>query len=299
MSIPPTATAPPIADEPIAPRPNAYDCFGFDLNGYLVIAGALSAAAVAAANAALDALPADLARGEWDGAVQREDIEPGRGIAYQQIYELPGFTEWIDHPAWIHHVRHFIGGHGTFDGHYGDVFIDENFASLRGRHQAIGIHSGGHTACKRTSYRFHAGQFMCMQVNVLVALSDIGPGDGATVVVPASHKANLAHPDYAAVALRDDGNGCESAFASREVHLAAGDALLFSDAILHGSAQRQNPGQRRIAVFRYSPAFCNFRFGYRPSDTLLERLTPAQRRIVKPFEEWPRTPNRQSSPESG
>jgi len=33
-----------------------------------------------------------------------------------------------------------------------------------------------------------------MQVNVLVALSDIGPGDGGTLIIPGSHKSNLPHP---------------------------------------------------------------------------------------------------------
>ena len=34
------------------------------------------------------------------------------------------------------------------------------------------------------------------QVNVLVALSDMGPGAGATMVIPGSHKSNFPPPDY-------------------------------------------------------------------------------------------------------
>ena len=39
--------------------------------------------------------------------------------------------------------------------------------------------------------------------------------------------------------------------AAIEVHLKAGDALHFVDAIMHGLAARINPGQRRMALYRY------------------------------------------------
>jgi hypothetical protein len=39
-----------------------------------------------------------------------------------------------------------------------------------------------------------------------------------------------------------------------ECHLKSGDALMFVDAIMHGSAERVNPDQRRMAVYRYGPS---------------------------------------------
>jgi ectoine hydroxylase-related dioxygenase (phytanoyl-CoA dioxygenase family) len=68
-----------------------------------------------------------------------------------------------------------------------------------------------------------------------------------------------------------------------EIHLKAGDALLFNDALCHGSAQRTNPGQRRMFVLRYVPSLLGHRFGYVPSDELLARLTPERRAIVQPI----------------
>ena len=264
----------------------------FDLNGFLILRGALSTTEVVNCNAEIDAIPADLAAGEWYGHIHCETMEPSRGVALQQIYEAgPAFARFIDHPSWLPLIREFIGGWDTFDAFFGDVFIDENFVSLRGPGQAIGIHSGGHKPTKRTQYRFHNGRFMCMQVNVLVALSDIGPGDGATMIIPASHKANLIQPQFDMMGI-EDGASADGIVGGIEVHLQAGDAILFSDMLCHGSAKRINPGQRRIAVFRYSPAFTNFRFGYRPSQALLGRLNPTARKIVWPFKEWDRTPNR-------
>jgi hypothetical protein len=69
-----------------------------------------------------------------------------------------------------------------------------------------------------------------------------------------------------------------------ECHLRTGDALLFVDAIAHGSARRTNPGQRRIAVYRYGPSWGYFRLPYRPSPELLERLTPRRRGLVQPHQ---------------
>jgi hypothetical protein len=74
--------------------------------------------------------------------------------------------------------------------------------------------------------------------------------------------------------------------------MRAGDALLFVDAISHGSAKRVNPGIRRIAVYRYGPSWGSFRHGYQPSPELLERLTQERRRIVQPQRLLPREPNK-------
>ena len=72
--------------------------------------------------------------------------------------------------------------------------------------------------------------------------------------------------------------------------MQAGDALLFVDAICHGSAKRVNPGQRCVAIYRYGPSWGSFRHNYRPSPELLARLTPERRRIVAPTSPWPEQP---------
>ena len=60
------------------------------------------------------------------------------------------------------------------------------------------------------------------------------------------------------------------------------DALLFVDALCHGSAERINSGDRRIIVYRYGPSWGNFRHGYRISDKLAARLKPERLQIVRP-----------------
>ena len=259
----------------------------FDLNGFLVLRGALSAEEVSACNTVLDGLQ-DTQPDEWRGQVHGHNFTGAHeGLNLQQIYESgAAFERLIDHPSWIDKVIHFIGtDQKNFDGYHGPAFIDENFASLRGPGEAIGLHSGGDERVTRCQFRYHDGRFHCGQINILMAFGDIGPGDGATMVIPGSHKSNIKHPQFETAAMTDQATSVDGVAGAIEVHLAAGDALLFVDAIMHGSAQRLNPGQRRIAVYRYGPSWGFFRHAYRPSAGLLKRLTPRQRQIVMPHAE--------------
>ncbi|MCB9151972.1 MAG: phytanoyl-CoA dioxygenase family protein [Caldilineaceae bacterium] len=270
-------------------KPTELEIFLFDLRGYIVLKNALSAAEVADLNAGLDAIP-PLKKGEWYGYVHGHSFGPKDGLNYQQIYEAGApFEKLIDHPAWIEKVKHFVGGEGTFDYNHGPLFIDENFANFRDPGEAIGIHSGGHTHTKRTQFHHVNGKFHCGQINILMALSNMGPGDGTTMVIPGSHKSNYGHPHLAGHTIGEGGSvdGIEGAV---EVHMEPGDALLFVDALCHGSGRRTNPGVRRTIVYRYGPSWGNFRHGYQASPELVARLTPERRQIVQPQRLLPREP---------
>lgn len=135
---------------------------------------------------------------------------------------------------------------------------------------------------------------MVGQINVLMALNDIGEGDGPTVLISGSHKCTEIHPR-----LNVDGRGlvydgvsgkpAGTAIAVEEMYLKAGDVLLFTDAITHGSAERTNPGYRRTIVYRYSPRYVRDRFNYQISEQLSGRLTPERLAIIEPIA--PRRPS--------
>lgn len=159
------------------------------------------------------------------------------------------------------------------------VFIDEAVATIRRSGGHHPVHSGGFQSPVRNQYRYEHGVFRCGQLNVLLALRDVGEGDGPTMIVPGSHKSNLKHPlasDYARGDRMDDLPGAIPAY------LRAGDALLFVDALMHGGASRTNPGERRVVILRYGPLWARTRFGYEYSPGLLQRLTPERRRILDP-----------------
>jgi hypothetical protein len=248
----------------------------FDLQGYLVI-DALTPEQLRWINDWVDRQPS-VPTGTWLGHVEVQSYQGHDGVNYQNIIEGGEvFEELIDSPTWINEVSRYIVND------INRLSINETFLNVRGQGGWIGIHSGGHCVAYPQAFRHANGAWFVGQINVLMALNDIGPGDGATVVVPGSHKSHEIHPvlrGQSTTAYRDDLPASE-ALGAIEVHLKAGQALFFTDAILHGSSPRTNPGQRRIMVYRYSPRSIMPRYHYLPSEELLKRLTPARREIIQ------------------
>jgi len=252
--------------------PTEMEDYLFDLRGYIVLKNAIDPDHVQALNAGLDALKPEDPNWGWKGHLYRR-AEGGDQI--QQIFEAgEPFERLIDHPSWMDHVRHYVG---ETDG----LFIDEAVAIIREPSGAIRLHSGGHKRRIRTQFRFHNNMFRCGQINVMIALTEFGPGDGATMVIPGSHKSNLLHPAFHLDISKTA--SLESVEYAIEAHMSAGDALLFVDCLAHGSARRSNPGQRRSILYRYGPNWGHNRGGYEPSKALLARLTPEQKKIIQPI----------------
>jgi hypothetical protein len=252
----------------------------FDLKGYTVIKSAVDPDHIREMNEWIDALP-PLERDRWLGRIDVHSFRGLDGMNLQNFFEASEiFERLIDHPAWIEKVRHYLGPMQK-------PFIHEGFINIRGKGGYIGVHSGGHGTIGQSTGGRDRRQWCCGYLTVLAALNRVGTGDGATVVVPCSHKSDFPHPMQSASAGISDGPG-ENVEGAIEVHLEAGDALLINDYVCHGSAERTNPGQRRMIVFRYLPHTSAHRWGYTPSDELLARLSPARREIVQPIE--PRRP---------
>ena len=255
----------------------------FDIRGYIILKNAISQDLVNRLNQTLDGY-LDMEFLEWRGNVQRFDNNGFAGIELQNIIEAGRpFEELIDHPAWIERVHRYCGENDTYvDG----LFIDECFASIRRTGGFFPVHSGGQDGVVRNQYRFVNGQFRCGQVNILLALTDVGPGDGPTMIVPGSHKANFPHPDT--LKPWEERREMDKMQGAVEAYLEKGDALLFVDALSHGSATRTNPGERRVVIYRYGPSWGNTRHGYVYSQALLNQLTPDRRKILQPI--TPRLP---------
>ena len=267
--------------------------FFFDLNGYRILRGAVDADDVRAINQWIDEHPAssaDAARfekgehGRWIGNVEVQSYMKEDGVNYQNIIEGgPVFEKMIDNPSWIDDIRRYIGpGLGG-----NNVSLNENLVNCRSQGGFIGMHSGGHLPFFTTLFRHRTGDWMLGQVNIIVALTTIGPGDGCTTVVPGSHHSHVPHPHYSDAGADEHkvinySGPATDAENMMEVHLEAGDALMFTDGLVHGSSARKNPGQRRTMLYRYCPAWVSTRWNYLASPELIGRLTEARRQIVQP-----------------
>jgi ectoine hydroxylase-related dioxygenase (phytanoyl-CoA dioxygenase family) len=257
-------------------KPSELDDFLFDLRGYLILKNAVEPELVDELNAAFDNFP-PLERGEWWGNAQRRDYTSETGFELHNCVEAgEPFEKLIDHPGWINHIRHYCGEE---DSYVEGLFIDECIASVRTSGGHHPVHSGGYRGAMRGAFGYKHGVFRCGQCNIILALTDIGEGDGATMIVPGSHKSNFRHPNMGDYMRGDRMDNLEGAVPA---YLNKGDALLFVDGLMHGGSSRTNPGERRIIIYRYGPVWGASRFGYSYSQALLDRLTPERRKILQP-----------------
>ena len=89
--------------------PSVREEYLFDLRGYTVIPQALDAGHLRAVNEWIDALPL-LEQDQWYGNVYVHTYGGVDGTNLQDVFEAGEiFERLIDHPAWIDHVRHYLG----------------------------------------------------------------------------------------------------------------------------------------------------------------------------------------------
>ena len=251
----------------------------FDLNGFVILDDAINQDQLHAINSWVDAQP-EVEDGGWIGNVQLQSYSGSEGTLYQNIVEGGKvFRDLIDNPRWLPLVEKFIKNN------FNDVCLQEAWLNRRGPSDYIGLHSGGHVCGPVMKFKHsNTNTWDVGQINILIALNDCGPGDGATVVIPSSHKSTVVHPHLAASEHESYRNELPASdvLGSTEVHLKAGQAIFFSDAVCHGSAARTNPGERRFMVYRYTPHWIRQRYPYLPTPELLEQLTDRQRKILDP-----------------
>jgi hypothetical protein len=223
--------------------------FRFDLHGFLVRPGAISPGDVAALNAAVDVLGLP---------------HPGPDIASQRFNDhLPvarRFRDLIDHPAVLEVVRETCGAHVRLDHAYGIVMS-------RGT-SGLGLHGGGTPFDPAQHYRVDGGRIHTGLVAAQWALVDHPPGGGGFMCIPGSHKSGFPVPvsfDRELVV---------------EVPLRAGDVVVFTEALTHGTLPWQGAEQRRTLLYKYSPgnsAWSDVRW---PAE-LLDACTERQRLLLQ------------------
>lgn len=257
--------------------PTPLDDFFFDLNGYVILKDAVDPTLLHNLNQAFDNFPA-LEQWDWWGNAQRRDYTGATGFELHNCVEAgTPFEALIDHPSWINYARRYCGEDESY---IQGLFIDECIASIRRSGGHHPVHSGGYKGAMRGSYNYRDGVFRAGQCNVILALSEIGEGDGPTMVIPGSHKSHFPHPNAGDYVQGDRMDTLEGAV---PVYLNAGDAVLFVDGLMHGGSSRTNTnGERRVTIYRYGPQWGATRFGYQYSHSLLERITPQQKEILQP-----------------
>ncbi|MBM7800538.1 ectoine hydroxylase-related dioxygenase (phytanoyl-CoA dioxygenase family) [Microlunatus panaciterrae] len=229
--------------------------FLFDLNGFIVVRSALTAEEVARYRDGIYRLARqDLPAERWTS-----DGEPLDQIRVQAINRDPMFLELVDHPVSLPLVQEIVGEPGILIDN--DVELTPRNNKVQGWHRGIGTYG----------YALDAAGFHCTMVKCIWYLTDCGPGDGPTRIVPGSHKSLIEPPSYSEQA---------GPPGTQEVIVEAGDLLVFSEACLHAGNLNQSGRVRANMYFNYGPSWVQPWEGYRPAAELVERATGDRRQLL-------------------
>ena len=213
----------------------------FDTFGYLVIPAALSSKQVAEIRDTLRN-PTE----QFDPVAQ--DAGPLHwGKVWRDVLDLPTVTPILEEIIGNHGIRKGRKAAGmpylpTFRLDHINVHthVQNGFAG--------GILHGGWKSTGGNQYSsYHNGQFYNGLVSVSYELYDTHSNDGGFGCIPGSHKSNIPVPQ----SWRDMSKGVASCV--RRIPANAGDAILFTEALTHGTLPWSVEATRQTVFYKYSP----------------------------------------------
>ncbi|MGY8823731.1 MAG: phytanoyl-CoA dioxygenase family protein [Candidatus Latescibacterota bacterium] len=236
--------------------------FMFDLEGYLVVRGALAADEVERLNGLAD----EVWPGEYDDKGMRSTSPVSRWGT--------DFLNLIDHPRLVPYQLELLGPKFRLDHDY-SIFmrqsgINKVDGQLHGGPQG-GLHpEGDHW------YRYHDGVMRNGLMVFTYCLSDAKAGDGGFACVPGSHKSNFVQHMPPAVRSFE-----EPAHYVAQPAVEAGDVIIFTEALVHGTQPWKGTQERRSLLYKFSPGHSAWGQGYYDPENY-GGISEQQRRIMAP-----------------
>jgi hypothetical protein len=225
----------------------------FDLYGYIVRSEALSPDEVDALNAAVDRLGVPEAG---------ESLESQRFVGFLERDQV--FRDLIDHEAILEPVLEMCGPKARLDHAYGIVMSPDT--------SGLGLHGGGTPHDPAQYYEVRGNRMYNGLVSVQWALVDHRAGDGGFCCIPGSHRANFARPA-----------GHPASWVV-DVPLLAGDVVIFTEGLTHGTSTWRAPYPRRSLLFKYAPGHSTWGTQYQTTLASLASsglLTERQARMMQ------------------
>jgi hypothetical protein len=252
--------------------------FHLDAYGYLLLEGALSSDEVERMKAALYRMKADP-----DREAKRIYAQPhgDHHILMGHLVEYdPALLEYAVHPKLIPLVEELVGG---------SVRLEESEAIINRR--SPDFDPSNHEGKKVIPLGFHRGaaptwgcyterdRFHCIFVKTLAYLTDVGPDDGGTAVIPGSHKMTWPQEEMIQAAMNDES-------LIHQVTAKAGDVLLFPEALIHSTTAIRSETERVILVSGYTPTMVREWMGNEISPEFIQTLPEAIRPIISGEANW-------------
>jgi ectoine hydroxylase-related dioxygenase (phytanoyl-CoA dioxygenase family) len=254
-----------------------HELYLFDLRGYLVVENALTPEEVRAANAALDHYRDDIKprapEYSLSGSSATLKGEKGRLEIHRSLLELDPpwcepFRRMLAHPHIVPYLNELLGSGFRLDHGPGLIAMDKGC-------EGHVLHGGGEPYDPSQFYVMKNGRIFNGLTVVSFQLTDVHPGDGGFCCIPGSHKSNYRCPqDIKQYEVYPD--------CIHQVAAPAGAAVLFTEALTHGTLPWKGAGERRSILFKYSPGFLAWgRYSPHP-ERLLDQLAPEQRAVLEP-----------------
>ena len=255
---------------------NEEEKYLFDLNGYVVLSNVLSAQEIEHGNEAIDH--------HSDQMWERDSSLAGESTSLKgssRRVEVGGMLSWKR--PWCELFRSLLIHPGTkpyLEGILGEGYrLDHGPTLLAMAEGCEGgeLHGGGvERADLSEAYFFKGGRIYTGLTVVEYLFADEGPGDGGIAVVPGSHKSNLPCPE----AMKFWDKHQEHVV---EVNGHAGDAIIFTETLTHGTLPWTAKHQRRALLYKFSPSFQAYSGGAHTVTypDYIEDMTEEQRMVMK------------------
>lgn len=238
---------------------SADDRFLFDNQGYLHLRAALSPEEVATYLRLVDENKGrDMATINEDPSYAKHQLK--RPVS-RMVDADTRFAPLLDHPSVEPFLVDFLGE----DYRHIDNDLYFTYPGFKGGdwHRGVRAHPTGHVV---------DGAFVCPMVKVFYCLTDVGPQQGAFVVVPGSHKSQFEVDDE-----RLDLPG-QRVFDD----VRAGDVIIFNEALLHNGTPNPSEKTRITLIVNFGRADAGPWPGYTPKQATLDAVSERQRRILTP-----------------
>ena len=109
------------------------------------------------------------------------------------------------------------------------------------------LHGGWTTAGGSQFFRYHDGEFYNGLIVVAFELFDTTPNEGGFCCIPGSHKANLPLPPGWSE------KGGDAGGLLKGIPAEAGDAIIFTETLVHGTLPWRVDAKRQTAFYKFSP----------------------------------------------
>jgi hypothetical protein len=234
--------------------PSVEEKFIFDLDGYIVIKDVLSMDEVDELNTIADE---KMSQVSGKGGYRNVRRPSTWGLPYQRL---------LDHPKIMPYLLAFLGPKVRIDHDY-SIFMQKG-AKRGGLHGGDNGHEGDHW------YKYRDGVIRTGLTVVTFFTAPARKGDGGFACIPGTHKTNFLN------GIPRDVRAFErSAHYVVQPEVEAGDALIFTEALVHGTMPWMGDHERRAFLNKYSPGHSSWANTYYDLDDY-ENLTEQQIRLM-------------------